>query len=96
MILPLASRALLRPDDLVRGLPSLLQHYSHGSFDSLSFLLSRRKRRFDFEDEYGWDADSPELDPAVDLAKNDPPPRQEKQKRSRRIILARRTEDGTL
>ena len=58
--------------------------------------MSRRKRRFDFEDEYGWDADSPELEPAVEIAKNNPPPRQEKRKRSIRIILARQTEDGTL
>ena len=92
MLLPPASRALLRPDDLVEDPPSLLQHYSNGSFDSRSFLLSRRKRRFNFEDEYG----SPKLEPTVDPTKNDPPPRREYRKRSKRIILGRRTEDGTL
>ena len=54
--------------------------------------MSRRQRIFDVEDEYG----SSELEPTVDPAKNDPPPRREYRKRSKRIILGRRTEDGTL
>ena len=67
MILPLTLRALLRPDALLRRPPSLLQHYYNGSFDARIFLLSRKRRDFDHEDEYGWDADSPELEPAVEL-----------------------------
>ena len=96
MILPDASWALRGYSDHLDVYPSLLQHYSNGSFDSRHFLLSRNKRRLFDLNHYGWDSDSPELEATDDLAKSDPPSRQAKRKRTKRIILARRTEDGTL
>ena len=96
MILPDASRALLGYSDRLDVYPILLQHYSNGSFDSQQFFVSRNKRKLRDHNNYDWDSDSPELEATNDITKSDPASHQAKRKRTKRIILARRTEDGTL
>jgi len=69
---------------------SLLQCYTDGRFDASKFI-QLRKREYDND----FDA-SAELLSSDDWGENDPPTTKEKQKRQKRIILARRTEDGEL
>ena len=88
--------SLSRPEE---DCPSLIRCYSDGCFDSQKFLLTRNKRSADFENEYGWDVDGPELSAASDRANDAPPPLRPRGKRSRRpnrVILARRNEEGEL
>jgi len=58
-------------------------------FDAQQYLLAR-KRASTSDDLFSDD------DPELELCENDPPAQKEKQKRQKRIILARRSEDGEL
>ena len=98
MILPTASATMLHQEGGSVGYSSLLHSYNNGRFDSANFLLARKRENAKLYS-FGYDSDydeSPELMSTDEWGENDPPSEKERQKRQKRMILARRSENGDL
>ena len=98
MILPTASATMLHQEGGSVGYSSLLHSYNNGRFDSANFLLARKRENAKLYG-FGYDSDydeSPELMSTDEWGENDPPSEKERQKRQKRMILARRSENGDL